>query len=520
MKTLLNVLSYVGIVLVFGALIVRFTRPEWDQYAIWATWSGLALVVLYTLGQWREIKGYFGHRSARYGAMATVSVIVMLGILVAVNYLSNRRNVRWDLTANQFNSLSEQTQNVLSNLAAPLTLTVFDQRPGFDRYREHLNQYREASRQVTVEYVDAQQDPVRARKYEVQAVPTLVVEYKDKTEKVITIDERGVTGAIIRVVTGEQRKMYFVQGHGEKDPTDTEDGGYADVVQYLTADNIAVEPLPLAQKPEIPADATVVAIAGPTADYLDQEIGALRKYLSGGGRLLMMLDPVVGEQEQPTPKLVDLAREWGADFGNNVVLDLTGRAQSPMVVVAAPPYPAHAITERYRYLTVFPLARSVRGTTPPPDGRTVEPFAQTSEAGWAETDIAALRTGKGELAMNADKGDISGPVQLAIAVSTPAPPENPTEGAPPTPPQSRMVFIGDSDFPSNAVAGNGGNADLFVNTVNWLTAQEDLIGIRARQPGDSRLSITQTEARGVVIFAAAVPLLVFGAGILAWRRRR
>ena len=54
-KRLLGVLSYVGMLLVFGALAVRFLKPEWDQYAIYAAWAGLALVVLYTLGQWREI---------------------------------------------------------------------------------------------------------------------------------------------------------------------------------------------------------------------------------------------------------------------------------------------------------------------------------------------------------------------------------------------------------------------------------------------------------------------------------
>ena len=90
-KRLLGVLSYVGMLLVFGALAVRFLRPEWDQYAVYAAWTGLALVVLYTLGQWREIAAHFRHRNARYGALAGVGVLVVLGILVAVNYLSTRR---------------------------------------------------------------------------------------------------------------------------------------------------------------------------------------------------------------------------------------------------------------------------------------------------------------------------------------------------------------------------------------------------------------------------------------------
>jgi ABC-type uncharacterized transport system involved in gliding motility auxiliary subunit len=521
MKQLLNILSYVGILLVFGALAVRFTKPEWDQYAIYATWTGLALVVLYTIGQWRDIVTFFKRRSARYGAVASVSVVVMLGILIAANYLSSRRNQRWDLTANSINSLSEQSEKVLSGLDAPMKLIVFDQRLNFDRHRERLDQYGQTSRQVSVEYIDAAQDPVRTRTYEIEAVPTLVVEYKGRTEKVISLDERGITGAIIRVVTGEQRKMYFVQGHGEKDPAGMDETGYSEVVQFLSADNIAVEPLVMTQKAEVPADATIVAIAGPTTDFLDQEIEALKTYLAGGGRLLMMLDPAVDAADQQTPKLVALAREWGAEIGSNVVLDLSGRSESATVVVAPPPYPPHQITERFRVFTVFPLARSVKQAANPPSGRTVEPLVQTSEAGWAETDIQALRSGGGELQMNPEQGDIPGPVSIGVAVSTPAPPEEPEEGAPAAPPQTRLAIFGDSDFASNAAARSGGNVNFFVNTVNWLSAQENLIAIRPREPGDSRLTITSLQARAVWwLSVLVVPAVIFAAGIVSWRRRR
>ena len=102
--------------LVFAALAVRFLKPEWDQYAIYAAWAGLALVVLYTLGQWREIAAYFQQRNARYGAIASVSVLVVLGLLIAVNYLSTRRNKRWDLTANKQYCLSDQSVKLLQGL--------------------------------------------------------------------------------------------------------------------------------------------------------------------------------------------------------------------------------------------------------------------------------------------------------------------------------------------------------------------------------------------------------------------
>jgi ABC-type uncharacterized transport system involved in gliding motility auxiliary subunit len=520
MKQTLNILSYVGIVLVFGALVVRWTRPEYTQYAQYATLTGLVLVILYTLGQWREIAAFFSRRSARYGALATVSLVVMAGILVLANYLSFRRNTRWDLTANQYNSLSEQSQKVLSSLDSPMKLTYFDQKLNFDRYREQLDQYPQSSRQVTLEYVDAQADPVRTRKYEIQALPTLVVEYKDKSEKVITIDERGITGAVIRVVTGAKRKLYFVQGHGEHDPNGMDEAGYAEVTQFLSADNIGVEALNMTVKAEVPADATMLAIAGPTIDYLDPEIEALKTYLAGGGRMIMLLDPVIDPKSQPMPKLAALAREWGVEIGDNVVLDTSGRSESPTVVVAGPPYPEHPVTERFRVFTAFPLARSVKAVATPPPDRTVQPLVETSAGSWAEADIAALRTNGAPPTLETAKGDLAGPVQLAVAVSTPAPPEEPVAGAPKAPPQTRLVIVGDSDFASNAAARSGGNVNLFVNIINWLSAQENLIAIRPREAGDSRLTINQLQARMAIVFAAAVPLLVFGAGIWSWRRRR
>src|SRR6188508_3886952 len=161
-KRIFGVLSYVGMLLVFGALAVRFLKPEWDQYAIYAAWSGLALVVLYTLGQWREIADYFKQRNARYGALASVGVLVFLGILVAVNYLSTRRNTRWDLTANKQYSLSEQSVKLAQDLKSPVKFTVFDQPENFDRFRPRLESYRYASSQVQVEYVDAVKNPMLA----------------------------------------------------------------------------------------------------------------------------------------------------------------------------------------------------------------------------------------------------------------------------------------------------------------------------------------------------------------------
>jgi ABC-type uncharacterized transport system involved in gliding motility auxiliary subunit len=462
--------------------------------------------------------------------MALTSVLVTIGILIAVNYLSNRRNARWDLTEGSIHSLSEQSQRVLSELDAPLRLVVIDRGVALEQYRDRMSMYDNASTQVSVEYLDYERDPIRAKQLGIEVAPTIVAEYMDRRETVTTVEEREITSAIIRAVTGAERKMYFVQGHGERDPDSQDGSGYAGVTQLLGGDNVVVDTLVLAQQKEIPADATVVAIVGPTADFLDEEVEQLREYVDRGGKLLLTLDPAIGERPQALPKLTAFAREWGLVIGDDVILDVSGRSASASIAVAAPPYPSHPITEGYSIQTVFPLARSVSAASPAPEGRTVQPFVETAAAAWAETDLASLQSGTDEPELDTAAGDLAGPVGLGVAVTMPVatPADTGTGDAgddagedDAEPPQTRIAVLGDSDFASNDFVFAVGNANLFLNTISWLTADENLIAIRPRERGDSRLTITQTQMNAVWwLSIAVVPALVVGAGLVSWSRRR
>jgi ABC-type uncharacterized transport system involved in gliding motility auxiliary subunit len=474
----------------------------------------LLLVLIYPLGM-------LTRKQARQLAIVSSSVLVVLAVLIAVNYLSNRRFQRWDLTENAIHTLSEQSQKVVSGLDAPLRILVFDRVDRLGSYRDRLAQYENASRRISVEYIDSDLDPLRAREFEVQALPTLVLQYKDKTEKVQSVDEREITSAVIRVLSGEARKAFFVQGHGERGTTGDSQSGYSGVAQLLKGDNITVETLSLSGTKDVPDDATVVVIAGPTADFLEEEVEQIRRYLAKGGKLLLMLDPPLGERPQPLTRLTGLAREWGVDVGNDVVIDVSGRSSRPEIVVAMPPYGTQPITESFRVGTMFPLARSVTPVMPAPEGKTVQPFVQSAAQAWAETDIAGLQAGKSEPQVNTEQGDKTGPVSIAVAVSTPAPPADATADDVKTPPQTRVAIFGDSDFASDAIAGSIGNVDLFLNTISWLTAQENLISIRPREPGDSRLAMTADAVR-IVNWGALliIPALVVVGGIVIWARRR
>jgi ABC-type uncharacterized transport system involved in gliding motility auxiliary subunit len=521
LQRILSILGWVGTALVFGAVAIRFVRPEWNQYATWAAWAGLALVVLYTLGQWREILNYFRRRQARYGALATTGVLAALAIAVAVNYLGSRQNKRWDLTASQQNSLSEQTVKVLQGLQGPVKFTVFDRQTDFDRFRNRLNEYTYHSRNVSVEYIDPDTRPVIAKEYEIQQYGTVVIDYMGRRERVTTDSEQDLTNGLIKALSDRERKVYFLQGHGEKEPNDTERDGYSALSGMLRRDNYMVERLVLAQQKEVPADATVVIVGGPTSDILPAELEMLRAYLGKAGKLMVLVDPPIGGAPKAMPNLEALIQEWGVTLGTNVVVDVSGATNEPSIAVAAT-YPLHAITEQFSTLTIYPVARTVEPAQSGPAGRTPTTIVETSRASWAESNFASLSTG---VALDAEGGDKAGPLSVAVAVSAgadagaPTPPGQPAANDPK--PETRVVVFGDSDFATNAYAGVPGNPNLFANAVNWLAQQENLIAIRPREAEDRRVTMTPRQ-QTMAFFASilVIPALVFAAGVFTWWRRR
>ena len=242
-------------------------------------WSA---ILVYLVAQWRESQQGHNARQARLGTLSVVSIVAVLALLAGLNYLGVRQNKRWDLTANQVFSLSEQTLKVLQGLDSPAKLTVFDQAANFDRFRDRLEEYTYQGKQLSVDYVDIDRQPARAKAANVQTAGTMVLEYKGRVERITTLEEQDIANAFIKATTGQERKVYFTAGHGEKDPTNTERTGYSAVAQALTSDNYGSEKLVLAQSPTVPDDATMVIVAGPRTDFFPPEIDALKTYLDQG----------------------------------------------------------------------------------------------------------------------------------------------------------------------------------------------------------------------------------------------
>lgn len=523
MTRIFNIISWLGIALVIAAVGIRFGVPAQEKYATYLAWAGLACIVIYILSQWREIVGFFGSRSGRYGTLAASSLLIVLGILVAVNYIGKKQNKRWDLTAAGQFSLSDQSKNVVQTLDSPLQVMIFAQEPQFQVYRDRMKEYEYVSKQVAAEYIDPDKKPTVAQQNNVQQYGTMIFNYKGRSERTTANTEQDITNTIIKVVSGKVRKIYFTQGHGERDPNSGERDGYQSINTNLTNENYGVEKLVLAQTSKVPDDATAVVIAGPKTDFFAPEVEAIKKYLENSGKLLLMLDPGAKVDSPALPNLTALAHEWGVDATDTMVVDASGMGRligADASVPIAANYPSHPITQRFTVLTAYPLSRGLTIVQGGVEGHNASPVVESSPQSWAEADLKSLETG--QVTLDEAKGDKPGPVTIGAAVSfskdaAAMPPGATTEPKP----ETRVVIFGDSDFASNGVMGIQGNKDMFMNVVGWLSQQENLISIRAKEASDRRLTLTATQQNNLVWLALAiVPGLVFGTGIYSWMRRR
>jgi ABC-type uncharacterized transport system involved in gliding motility auxiliary subunit len=531
-----GIIGWLGTAFVLAAIAIWVASrtslnlsAQWDQYRFYLAWAGLVCVLIYMASQWRDVAELFRRRQARYGTLAATSVVVVLGILVAVNYIGKQQNKRWDLTENKQFSLSDQSRNVVTKLDAPVEIMGFmppaDQPVSVNTFRDLLQEYASLSDQIKLELIDVDRNPSVAVQNEVRAYGEVVIRHKGRTERVSSTQEQDITNALIKVVSGQARTLYFTQGHGEKDPTSAEATGYQSASESLRRENYTVEKLVLAQQGGVPDNATVVVVAGPRVDFLPGEVETLEKYLAKGGKLLLALDATGGPDESPLPNLTGLAKKWGIDVGNDWVLDQTGMGQlfgGGAETPVAASYPAHAITSRLDVMTAYRLARSVTPVSGGSEGRTAQTLVETSPRSWAEADLKSLFERKVPAPEGA--GDKPGPISLAAAVSAPvgeAKPEPEGEGAAPKP-ETRLVVFGDSDYASNMFfTAAGGNRDLFMNTIGWLSQQENLISIRPKEPSDRRLTMTAAQQSNVTWFSLIiVPLAIFGTGVYSWWRRR
>jgi len=446
--------------------------------------------------------GLLHHKGIGHWLEAASFHLLLLFAVGMLGWLSQHYNKAWDWSDSGRNSLRPVSRALLERLDAPLKITSFSPENAVLRRRilEILERYQRVQPRIEVEFINPAKQPTLTRELGIQVSGELHMSYKGRSENLRTLDEQHISSTIQRLLQQDQRWIVALEGHGERRLDGQANYDLGELGAVLKRKGYHLQRLNLAEHPDIPTNTSVLVIASPQSRYLPGELEVIKRHLATGGNLLWLLEP------DQTHSLNELAITLGIDILPGTVVDPNAASlglDNPAIAVATN-YPAHPAVANFRLVTLYPYAAALAVT--PKDNWQAEPLIVTLPRTWNET--API---KGEVMRNPELGERAGPLTLGYSLSREINGQS-----------QRVIVIGDGDFLSNTYVGNGGNLDLGINLLRWLSKDDQLLDIPARERADQQLQLSPMQ--GAIIglgFLLALPLALFAAGgIIWWRRRR
>jgi ABC-type uncharacterized transport system involved in gliding motility auxiliary subunit len=493
-------------VIALGLYTIQF--PERLNNALWISIGMVVLgIAAYAILEPGKFQRFITGRQARYGGNTLIASVAFVAIIVVANVLAYQNPTPLaDLTEDQANTLAPELEAALKSLPDNVHATGFFSAISTDSAQELLDRIKsESNGKFDYEFVDPDRDPLRARENNITGDGKILLEMSGRKEIAASASESEIFEALLRLINPEERVIYFLIGHGERDTLqfNQESGSMTRAREILESKNYTVNTLNLVAENKIPEDADLIIIAGPIQPITDVEGELLRSYLTDGGSLLVMEDPLIvtdfGDQNDPLAGL--LLEDWGISINNDIVIDLD--SPDPSVSAAASYDGSHAITRNMNNLiTYFPLTRSLTIVNAVENVR-ANLLVQTTARSWGETNPADPN-----VAFD-DTLDIPGPMTLSIAA------ENSASTA-------RVVVFGSSQFAVDQNFDQYGNGDLFANSVDWAAQQESLIELTPKQPVTR--SFTPASQGRILLLMFVVAILMPGIfivlGVMTWLQRR
>lgn len=493
---------------------------------------GVVFVAAYFVTNREHVSRMAGNRSNTLLAISALTVALFLTALAGVNFIGFKNPKEFDMTREGVYTLADQTVKSLRDLKEEVTVYAFyrSQEPQYNQAKDTLERFATYSPNFKVQMVDPDTKPELVEKYQVREGQRVVFSAKGQNEaRPKDLSEQELTNALVKVTSSNQKKVYFLTGHGEPTIDQTDEDGLKAIADGLRSEGYAVDQFSFAAQggsiagakvdlnsvgaagvlAPVPADARVIiAVAGKTA--LSQgEADSLSKWAERGGRVLIGLEP------KRTSGLEGIATQWHITPRNDLVVDINPVNRMLGMGPAMPlvqTYEPHPITANFRQPIAFPTTRSLDvkdagGLA----GVTAKALAQTGKSSWGETDLSS---GSAEFTEGADT---RGPVTLAAVATKSA------TAADKVSDEGRLVVFGDSQFPNNKFHTFQANDDFFINTVNWLSGEEGKISIRPKARGASRIFLTENEAAIIKFFSIdllPVAIIALGVSIRQVRRRK
>ncbi len=369
--------------------------------------------------------------------------------------------------------------------------------------------------------------------------------------------EYELTSAILKVTTKEAKTIGFLTGHNEYDINAQNEGTqqFRQLMDKSGKGQYNITTVDLQAGDPVDATVTTLVIAGPKQPLSEREKYEIDQFIMRGGKAIFLIDPVTINMQtlQGTPLptgLNDLLEHYGVKLGNNLIADLRSHdnvqtQRGFMTVIQDYPYfvkirsqnfsKEHAVTSQLEALTL-PWTSSLE--TVAVDGVKATALAKTTEFGQSFQGYYNVMPGtqipKGEHKVFTTVASLEGKFKSFYAgkeippVSTPT--DDETENGNDTTPSNEeteeRTTINESADTQIIVVGTAqvltqlsrNSVDFFLNSIDWLTQGDTLIGIRSHTITDRPLKETTNLEKNIIMFLCIVgiPLLVVIIGLVRY----
>jgi len=449
----------------------------------------------------------------RKRAKISSTVILVTVILIVVNFLSENYSFRLDLTEGKEYTLSEATRNILKTLDKPVTVTVYFSRdlpPNIGNITENLKdmliEYSNRSKGMVVyKFVN----PNEKEELENEAVkngirPVMInVREKDQVKQqkaylgaVVAVGEEKETipfiqpgaameyafsTAIKKLSVVDKPSIALIQGHGE--PMMNE---ISQVFMDLSV-LYSVDPLKMNDTTVIPDKYKTIAIIRPSDTIPPAQLAVLDAFLSRGGNIFIALNRVEGDFSTATGKAVSSGlEEWlglkGLTVSDNFVIDqncnsvTVQQQQGNFIMSSQVSFPYLPVISKFADNPVTKGLEAVALQFASPiaySGDTTKRFIPIAFSSAKSGTIRAPLYFDIQKEWTQNDFPMSGIAVAGIFEGKLAGSVN-----------SKIVIVSDGDFAVNGTQqGNQlppDNISLLVNSVDWLSDDTGLIGLRTK----------------------------------------
>lgn len=435
-----------------------------------------------------------------------VLIAVLWVLLVtAVAALGHRYSVSIDLTANDRHTLGRDSRAALDALDAPLDVlaVIGPDRDAREAVRALVSRYRAIDPRISLEFLNPELDPARARELEVPAGGALILSSGGRERRLQQVSERSFTGAVRQLGMAGERRLAFITGHGERRPNRAVNDDWQALAERLAVGGITSELHSLVTTPVLDEAIDAVVLAAPMRALFPGEIASLRQWVADGGHLLWAREP---GDEAAAESLDWLSTELGVDGLPGRVVDTASVAlelgAADFVVLDR--FPDHPIVRGLDAPVLLAGARAFSVT--PLAGQEEQALLRSPAASWTERDAL-----EGEIAFEAGRSEVSGPLLLGVTL------DRQIAGK-----RQRIALLGDADFAASQYLGNGANLAFAESLLLWLTGESESLAFATTPAPDARLALGRQAIIGwTIVLLAVLPLGALSvAAWLAFRNRR